>query len=339
MSAPNVKIAVEWLAERRRLAEPEQPSPAQPPLVAGPTMRLITEIRESRAEYSHEREDAAKRAKAICASVDAAGCTRSLAGPHGGQAADALEALRRTHPNFWQVIEHLQREAILSGASGRPLMGLRLLLVGPPGVGKTDFALSLASVLSLPPPLVIDMSTAQTNSDLAGSSTYWSNSAPGRLFEALLESSVGNPLVVLDEIDKVREIYGQPDPRSPLYGLWETSTARRWSDLSVPWVTLDLTAINWIATANYLDVLPRPLVSRAQVFEIRPPTSTESLAVVQSVYARLLAERQLHRWVPAHVGPRLARQLAGLPPRQVRKRLESALVDQLVRRPQTCLWH
>ncbi|WP_374402904.1 AAA family ATPase [Niveibacterium sp.] len=332
-----------WLWERRAETEVqdstrEQDEPARV-LSAKPMFQLVRQIANSRADHTQHRLEEAERTRAIQKTIEQAGIMRELGGPCGGDATAELDCLRQSHPNFAAAIDHLQREAILNGAIGRPITGQRLILVGPPGVGKTDFALSLAHVLALPTPLVIDMACAQHSSDLAGSSTHWSNSAPGRLFEFVAANPVANPLVALDELDKARTDSRTDDPLAPLLHLWEPRTARQWSDQSAPWIELDLSAVNWVATANHLDTIPHPILSRAQVFEVRKPTRAEGAIIIQSAYARLLAERQLDGWLPPHIAPALARQLSELPPRQARRALERAVIEHLSRRPKTCQWH
>ena len=239
------------------------------------------------------------------------------------QRADRLE---QQFPNFAHVVRTVVRPHLTLATLGVPHRMAPVLLVGPPGVGKTFFAQQVAELLGFAAPLFVHMAAETNGSALGGSSTFWSNSSPGALFEALAWGGVTGPaaanlMVVLDEIDKVNvERY---NPLGSLYSLLEVETARRFQDQSLPDVWMDASRVRFIATANDLDAIPPPIQSRMMIFPIAPPTADQLRAVVQRIFEDLVDG----------LGIRVNRQLTadvidaslGFSPRELKLRLECAI--------------
>jgi ATP-dependent Lon protease len=198
-----------------------------------------------------------------------------------------------------------------------------MILIGPPGIGKTEFLLTLAtvahSVLE-----VIDIASAQTGSALSGSEAYWSNSQPGQLFKLLALGEVANPIVLLEEIDKARkdQVY---KPIAALHQLLEPRQAKCFKDLSVPSLPLDASRVIWVASGNELDGLEKPILDRFVVFQIERPSVEQMRVIAQNQYRKILA----HHAPSTPFEPLLTEDsltaLTAFSPRQVRKLLESAL--------------
>lgn len=234
-----------------------------------------------------------------------------------------LDGLEESHPNFHSFIEVLRDQFALTAHFGDGRVSLPpVLLDGPPGIGKTDFALTLAAWLQAPL-LCLDMASAQSGAALAGSDAFWSNSQPGRLFDALALGPVANPVVMLDELDKVAT-GGRYSPEAALYQLLEPKSAMQFRDLSVPQVPLDASHVVWIATTNTSDVLSAPIRSRFVELSIPAPTREQVLRIVHSIYAGLRERkawgRAMHETLPGGV----AEMLADCTPRAIRVHLERA---------------
>lgn len=221
-----------------------------------------------------------------------------------------LTQLAARRPNFTDVIEWLFSELSFGTVIGEGLAFSRLLLVGPAGSGKTTFSLELAAALGLPLD-VVPMNNLQTGSFLSGSERHWSNSEPGALFRLLASSPVLNPMMVLDEIDKVRGHSGY-DPLNALFTLLERKTAERFTDAAIPDIHLNAGMVNWIATANDIDSLSAPLKSRFNVFHIRALFQHELIALVQHMYVALVASQPaLASRLDAHLHDAAVESLVG----------------------------
>ena len=103
-----------------------------------------------------------------------------------------------------------------------------MLLLGPPGIGKTHFARKLAELLGTGMNLV-PMSSMTAGWLLSGASSQWKGAKPGKVFEALVDGQYANPVIVVDEIDKA-SADAQYDPLGSLYGLLEHDTAGAFMD-------------------------------------------------------------------------------------------------------------
>ncbi len=197
----------------------------------------------------------------------------------------AVECMRDDFPNFADVLDSVAVPHVKLCTKNAAHRMPHILLAGPPGIGKTLFASTLASALNVPL-LRVDMASAQNNSDLAGSSSFWSNSSPGKLFNLMLSGTnqppVANPIVFVDELDKPNgdERF---NPLSPLYTLLEPHAARTFEDLSLPGLQVDVSHVRWIFSANDVARIPAPLLSRMIVFEIEPPTPDQMREILDAI--------------------------------------------------------
>lgn len=193
------------------------------------------------------------------------------------------QALRKSFPNFGEVLDLLEkRHALAMLRKGSPVSFTPLLLLGDPGVGKTAFCTALAKELGLfygEIPLA-GLTEAFT---ISGLDLGWSTGNPGRVFEFLSAAGHANPLMALDELDKVGGKIGGGEPTAPLHMLLEKHSAARFEDVAIR-MPVDMSWINWIATANDPAVIPVSLISRFRKFVIQKPSRDEMQAVMQSVY-------------------------------------------------------
>jgi hypothetical protein len=230
--------------------------------------------------------DSASRIEALMKRLKSSGFTRPLRAPTRGWES-SLDTLEKDCPNFASLIEAVIRPHLALLSRGYTHRMSSVLVVGPPGIGKTHFAHQLAKILDVGRPMFISMAAETNASSLSGLSAFWSNSSPGKLFERLAWGEAGavalaNPLVILDELDKA--VADRFDPLGPLYALWEAETARTFQDQSLPDVLIDASHVRFIATANDIASIPEPLLSRTMVFHIKSPTRVQLQRVIQRIY-------------------------------------------------------
>lgn len=204
----------------------------------------------------------------------------------------AVERMRSTFPNFSDVLDSVVAPHVKLCAKNPAHRLPPILLVGPPGVGKTLFSAAIATAFDVPI-LRVDMASAQNNSDLSGSSAFWSNSSPGKLFNLMISGTnlppAANPVVFVDELDKPNgdERF---NPISPLYTLLEPHSARAFEDLSIPGLQVDVSHVRWIFSANSVEKIPEPILSRMVVFEIEPPTTEQMREIMQTIAKKAAIE-------------------------------------------------
>lgn len=188
-------------------------------------------------------------------------------------------------PNFIEVIGDLEKSVALAGLSrDKTLSVTPLLLLGDPGIGKTRFAKECARLLGTPY-FEISMNSTTASFVLSGSDLSWGNGRPGRLFQTLVNSDMANPVILVDELDKVAADR-RYDPLGPLLTLLESTTSRSFKDEAIP-LPLNASRIVWFATANSLENVSEPIRTRFQIRHVQPPTREQNILVVESVWSDL----------------------------------------------------
>ena len=202
----------------------------------------------------------------------------------------AMDHLYDEMPNFNGVLDDVKRQLALCTDSRDALEITPMLLLGPPGIGKTHFAREIAQLLGTGLGF-ISMSSLTAGWVLSGASSQWKGSRPGKVFETLVDGQYANPVMVVDEIDKARAEHAY-DPLGALYSLLEHDTAGSFTDEFAE-VAIDASQVIWVATANDERCIPEPILNRMNVFEVHAPDADAARAIALRLYRQL---RGSHEW-------------------------------------------
>ncbi|WP_239061929.1 AAA family ATPase [Ideonella livida] len=228
----------------------------------------------------------------------------------------AMEHLYEELPNFREVLDDVRRQIALCEDSRDPLEITPMLLLGPPGVGKTHFARQVAQLLGTGMGLV-PMSSLTAGWILSGASSQWKGARPGKVFETLVDGPYANPVIVVDEIDKARGEHAY-DPLGALYSLLEHDTAKAFTDEFAE-VPIDASQVIWVATANDERSIPEPILNRMNVFEVQMPDADAARTIARRLYTSI---RTAHAWgerFDAEPTAEVLDRLAELAPREMRR--------------------
>ncbi|WKX02613.1 endopeptidase La [Candidatus Mycoplasma mahonii] len=172
-----------------------------------------------------------------------------------------------------RIIEHLAVK-IKTNSHSSPI----LTLVGPPGVGKTSLAKSISQTLGREM-IKVSLGGVKDESEIRGHRRTYVGAMPGKIIQAINRAKTSNPIILLDEIDKMSSDY-KGDPTSAMLEVLDPEQNKKFQDNYIE-LEYDLSNVMFLATANYIDQIPNPLMDRVELIRLNQYTTDEKIEIAK----------------------------------------------------------
>lgn len=227
---------------------------------------------------------------------------------------ESIKELSKRYPNMGEVIDYILQCSVTSQFKKDKAFSFRpFVLVGGPACGKTSFVSALAECIQGKRALKIDLGNGTANFTFSGSDPSFKMARPGLIIESMFSDKdkqpLKNPIIHFDELDKVKS-EATYSIETLFYAILEKCNARNFFDSYVG-CNVDVSGINYIFTANTLENIPAPIISRLRIFYIPDYTHEQLLGpVLDSFYSNWLTNNNMEAdFLPAVLSEEIKEQI------------------------------